>query len=160
MGENIFSKLLGVSVFPWLYVFLLGVLLYYSWEKVNKYFVGKGIYYLIIYVLYVSFIASPAYVIDSLETLIANCLLGLVVISLAYTKPKLGKILKGFDLSYGLYVYHMIVVNIFVQMGWIYSLEYAIIVLFISTVLGGLSWYYVEKNILKLKNRGILHGII
>lgn len=149
--NTIVYKLINVSVFPWLYVFLLGSLLYLNWDKLRCFFEGKALIYIVIYAVYVYFIAGPSYSINSLGNLGANILLGLMTISLAYTKPKIGRFLNGFDISYGLYVYHMIVVNIFVELGLLHKIEYALFALTISIMMGAISWSYLEKRILKLK---------
>ena len=78
-------------------------------------------------------------------------MLGLLTISLAYTLPKLGRILHGIDISYGFYVYHMIVVNVFVELGWVGQIKYVIGALFISLTMGFLSWSYIEKKALRRK---------
>ena len=152
-SDGLISKLIEVSVLPYLYIFLLGSLLYYTWDKIHGIFEGKAYIFMIIYVLYVNLFDGPSYYITSVTVFIANILLCLLTISLAYTLPKIGKILHGFDLSYGLYVYHMVVVNIFVQSGFVGNVKYAIYALTISICLGMLSWWFVERKALQLKSR-------
>lgn len=152
-ASDIVVKLFKVSVFNWLYVFLIGSIAYYNWNKLRLYIEGKAVIYMLIYVFYVNCIASPSYTVNSIETLFANLLLGVLTLSLAYTLPKISSLLKGFDLSYGLYVYHMIIVNIFVQIGLMCEIEYAIIALIISIIMGALSWHFVERKILRYKKR-------
>lgn len=152
-ASDIVVKLFKVSVFNWLYVFLIGSIAYYNWNKLRLYIEGKAVIYILIYVFYVNCIASPSYTVNSIETLFANLLLGVLTLSLAYTLPKISSLLKGFDLSYGLYVYHMIIVNIFVQIGLMCEIEYAIIALIISIIMGALSWHFVERKILRYKKR-------
>ena len=152
-GDGLIAKFIGVTVLPYLYIFLLGSLLYYNWSLVKSFFEGKALIYILIYILYASFIAKPSYDITSMPVLFANILLCLLTISLAYTLPKIAKVLHGFDISYGLYVYHMIVVNIFVQLGLVGKIKYAIIALAISICLGILSWQLLESKVLKLKNK-------
>ena len=151
--DGMISKLIGVSVFPYLYIFLLGSLLYYNWGKVRVLFEKKAYIFVIVYALYVNFVDAPSYSITSVTVFIANILLCLMSISLAYTLPKIGKILNGFDLSYGLYVYHMVVVNVFVQLGLIGNIKYAILALTISICLGMLSWWFIERKALQLKSK-------
>ena len=156
-SSGLIYKLLSVSVFPWLYIFLFGSLIYLNWTKLRFLFEGKAFYYFVSYLLYVSLISEPSYYITSIEVLGSNLLLGCLTISLAFTKVSIGKSLRGFDLSYGLYVYHMIVVNIFVQMGLLYEIKYAITVLVISMILGAISWFFIEKRVLSLKNKLLWH---
>ena len=55
--------------------------------------------------------------------IISNILLSILTISLAYTLPKLGKILKGNDISYGMYIYHMLVINSLIALGYVGQLS-------------------------------------
>lgn len=148
---GIIHKLLGCSIIPWLYCFLIGSLLYYNWDKIKKYVEGKALIYVIVYFLFVNIFAEPSNVIHSLSSLMSNILLAIMTISLAYTKPKFGKFLYGFDISYGLYVYHMIVVNIFVQLGLTRNISYAFYALAISILIATLSWKLIESKALKFK---------
>lgn len=148
---GIFYKLLGVSVLPWLYCFLMGSIMYLNWDKIKRYIEGKALIYGIIYFLFVNFFSEPSNRITSFSILIANFLLAIMTISLAYTKPKLGRLLHGVDISYGLYVYHMIIVNIFVQLKLVGEISYVLIALLISICMAVLSWIYVESKVLKLK---------
>lgn len=151
-NDGIICKILMVSIIPWLYSFLIGSLLYFNWVRVKHFFEGKALLWLVLFIIYVKFIARPSYNILDFWSLGANLLLALFTISLAYTKPQLGRILHGFDISYGVYVYHMIIVNIFVQVGLVGETKYAIMILCISVVLSCMSWTFVEKKALRLKS--------
>ena len=58
------------------------------------------------------------------------------LIGFAYAFPKLS--LKT-DISYGIFLYHMIIVNVFITYGWINSWGYAIVVMVITCVLAYIS---------------------
>ena len=75
-----------------------------------------------------------------------------LTISLAYTIPKMGGILHGIDISYGLYLYHMIVVNVFVELGFVGEWKYGLASLALSVLLGLISWLLIEKKALSLKD--------
>lgn len=149
---GVIYKLIGCSVIPWLYSFLLGSLIYINWNKLKYFIEGKGLIYIFLYGIFVNLVAGPSYELHSILNLIANLLLGIMTLSLAYTKPKFGNFLHGVDISYGLYVYHMIVVNVFVQLEYVGKISYAIICLSISIFIALLSWKFLESKILKLKN--------
>lgn len=151
-SESIIYKLAATSIVPWLYCFLFGTLMYHNWGRLRAVFEGKALLYFSMYLLYVAFVSKPSYKLHSIQELGANLMLGMLTISLAYTLPNLGKILRGFDISYGFYVYHMIVVNVFVQLGWVGRVEYVICSLLISLTMGSFSWKYIEKKALRLKN--------
>lgn len=61
------------------------------------------------------------------------------------------KIRFKFDISYGMYLYHMIIVNIFVQINWMYEAKYFWMAIVGSVVCGFLSWYMVESKFLHRK---------
>ena len=117
--KTMLTKLMGVSVFSYLYLFLLGVLLQKSQKFVAKYLSGNAILYLLIY-LCVS--VALAFLHINVQGNYLNPLsaiaLGLLVISTAYSLPlKYNKKLRGNDISYGVYIYHMLIINVFIAHG-------------------------------------------
>ena len=82
-----------------------------------------------------------------------------LIVSLAMSVPQLSdRILRHHDVSYGLYLYHMLVINLLVGLaapsGWA-SFAAAIIV---SLGLAALSWTLIEKPYLTVK-RGALRAV-
>jgi peptidoglycan/LPS O-acetylase OafA/YrhL len=61
----------------------------------------------------------------------------------------LRKIPLRFDLSYGIYVWHMPVINMLIVM----DLNNPLIALIIIILASAVSWYFVERPALKLKNQ-------
>lgn len=145
-------KLIKYSFLPWLYCFFIGSLLYLNWDAVRKFFEGKAIYWILVYGLYVNLVTGPSYQVVLPGILGANILLAFLTISLAYTIPKMGGILHGIDISYGLYLYHMIVVNVFVELGFVGEWKYGLASLALSVLLGLISWLLIEKKALSLKD--------
>lgn len=78
-----------------------------------------------------------------------------MTISAAFTKPKLGKILHSYDISYGIYIYHVLVINVFVLTGHKGEIGYLGLMIVVTIILGILSWVLVEKKALALKNKKI-----
>jgi peptidoglycan/LPS O-acetylase OafA/YrhL len=81
-----------------------------------------------------------------------------MTILLAFTgKGFAGKILRGNDLSYGIYIYHMPVMNIFVHLMKDRSITSPLWILFLILVsvigLAYISWVCVERKALALKTR-------
>ena len=150
--EGTITKLLWVTVFPYLYNFMIGSLLYIYWDKVRKYIEGKFLIYLSVYLIYcIGLNEYPDFYIASGFTLLTNVMLGLVTISFAYTLPHMGRVLMGYDISYGVYIYHMIVVNVYVQCGFMNDPVYLLQVVAITVLLGIMSWVLVERKALALK---------
>lgn len=152
-NESIFSKLIGVSFLPYLNYFFIGVIIYIYWNKIKIFFEGKALFWLIFYVIFCFYFnVEPSYHPTNFQ-IIANILLGILTISCAFTFPKLGKILKGNDISYGMYIYHMLVINTMVHLGYNEKFNYLIITILLTTIISILSWLFIEKKSLSLKNK-------
>lgn len=150
--ESILDKLIGVSVFPYLYAFLFGGMMYLNWDKIKFFVEGKVGYWCLTYCVYCYFFnISPGYHLEDGTTLFANLLLGVLTISAAFSVTSLAKILHGNDISYGIYIYHMLVVNVFVQMGFVGSIFYLLLVLVVTVIISTISWEFIEKKALLLK---------
>jgi peptidoglycan/LPS O-acetylase OafA/YrhL len=152
-GESNIVKLWGVSVFPYLYCFLSGAILYLCWPKIRNVIEGKAIYWLLIFLAFSIFTDnSPSYFPNNIQ-IISNILLSILTISLAYTLPNLGKILKGNDISYGMYIYHMLVINSLIAIGFVGQVKYLLMAITLTIILSSLSWFLIEKKALSLKKK-------
>jgi len=152
--ENIKYKLGGVFILPFLYNFILGVLGYLYWNKIKFFIEQKFIYWAIIYLIYINIFGNylgidlTSYFIYSFFNIITNLLLAGLVLSFAFSFNNLSnKILKHNDISYGVYIYHMLVINLFVDFGLINKTKYFIFAFFITILLALFSWLFVEKKI-------------
>ena len=155
--QTILVKLMGLNLAPYLFYFLLGSLAYENWPLIKKYYEGKGLIWLCIYIVYCLIFSgwlqkfSPSYWV-SFYGFISVVILSQTILSLAYTTVNASKkLLKGNDISYGVYLYHMPVVNTFIMLGY-KSDDLALLWIFIvSVLLALLSWKLVEKPMLALK---------
>jgi len=151
--ESVFVKLARVNVLPYLYCFLVGAILYMYWDRVKKFIEGKAILWLVIFISYCLAAGThPSYYPKNIQ-MISNILLAVLTISLAYTVPTLGRILKGNDISYGMYIYHMLVINSLVSLGYTGETKYLFSAIVLTTVLSLLSWLFVEKKALAFKTK-------
>lgn len=150
-GENLITKLADVSLLPYLYCFLAGSIMYLFWDKIRKGIEGKAAYWLIVFIAFCLFTGKyPSYYPHNIQ-IISNLLLSILTISLAYTLPKLGKLLKGNDISYGMYIYHMLVINSLVAIGYVGNIKYLFLAIALTTIFSCLSWFFVERKALSLK---------
>jgi peptidoglycan/LPS O-acetylase OafA/YrhL len=153
-------SLLGATLAPYLWMFLVGVSIQRNWSTVRGWLYGRAHWWGLGYLMLCAAARwlgvetggnymNPVYLLP---------LAGLIV-SLATSAPQLSDtILRHHDVSYGLYLYHMLVIDLLVGLaapsGWA-SFAAAIIV---SLGLAALSWTLVEKPYLRGK-RGALRAV-
>jgi peptidoglycan/LPS O-acetylase OafA/YrhL len=148
---------LNVTLIPYLWMFLVGVFIQRNWSAVREWLVGRAHWWVLGYIgactaarwLHIATggnNVSPVYLLP---------LAGLVV-SLAMSAPQLSdRILRQQDVSYGLYLYHMLVIDLLVSFAapplWA-SLTAAIVA---SLGLAALSWTLIEKRYLEHKRQAL-----
>jgi peptidoglycan/LPS O-acetylase OafA/YrhL len=142
-------RLYQETLAPHLYMFLAGVLLQRHFRRIWPWLHNKVLLWLGVYVF-------TALVTQWLGLGLINPIsfipLAFFILACAYTLPLLShQLLRGNDISYGTYIYHMIVINAMVELGYLGRFYYLGIVLSITFVLAYLSWRIVEKPALALK---------
>ena len=148
-------KLIFVTLAPHLWMFLLGIAIHRHFEGLRRWLEGKFLLHLVLYVALL--VASALWTTErsfafyALE-LPARGVLALATIAAAYSARGLaGRMLRGTDISYGVYIYHSIVINVLVELGWMNSLLSVVWVVLITGLLAWLSWTVIEKPALSLK---------
>jgi peptidoglycan/LPS O-acetylase OafA/YrhL len=155
-GAPMLYKLLHVTLIPHLWMFLLGILIHRNFARLEPWIEGKALYYLLAFgvftALQCTFIPErtpPFY----LAYLPSRILLAFATISCAYSlRPLSHKLLRGTDISYGVYIYHSIVINVVVQLGLMTSMRSVAVVYAVSVVAALLSWHCIEKPALACKS--------
>ncbi|MFT6716153.1 MAG: peptidoglycan/LPS O-acetylase OafA/YrhL [Saprospiraceae bacterium] len=148
-------KLLYASSLPWFYMFVLGFL--YSQYAFLREFASKVNVFLLLglYILSMNFVGS--YEVNG-----SNAINPVSVLILTVFLTKLSKVnlklptriqsfLDNYDISYGMYIYHMPVINVFLYTSLFTGLSNIFLVIIITFVFAFLSWTLVEKKSLKLK---------
>jgi peptidoglycan/LPS O-acetylase OafA/YrhL len=153
---DIVIKIIRVTPVPHLYLFLLGVLLQRNEHFVKRYLAGKAVIWWVSYLLLMYGVeagfglevsASPLFVLPS------RVILGCVAIAFCFSWIELSsKLLGQLDLSYGIYLYHMLVVNSLLQVGYAGKFSGLIISFSLSIVLAWISWVVIEAPCLRLKH--------
>ncbi len=159
--QSNFIKLLGLNLIPYLFYFLGGAIIYEKWHLIKKFYINKGLYWLVAYCIYCAIFSiwlekfTPSYW-PNVWGVISILLLVQATISLAYTNTKLSvKLLNHNDISYGLYLFHMPIINTLVFYGFGGKDISFIILIAVVCILSFLSWTFIEKPALRLKNRTI-----
>ena len=152
VDESLITKLIGVSFLPWFYIFLLGVLAQRNFEFSHAYLAGKFHLIFPVYLFSAYMLSGSGSAFGNNSNPIVAALLVLTVFSFAYSTPALSKkVLRGNDMSYGIYIYHMPVVNLLLYSGLYRKTEYGFVALTACILLAAISWLIIEKPALRLK---------
>lgn len=154
---GLFLKLFGVSVIPFLYMFIIGIILQRNFNFVIVFLKGKAILLLIIY-LVVAFLTSQLglkYNGNYLNPFSAF-LLALLTVSFGYTfNDRISNIFRGNDISYGMYIYHMVILNVLIYLNFFSPIINFVVMLIMTFTIAFLSWKIIEKPFLSLKSSSI-----
>ena len=152
-SDGFAAKLFSVSFPPWFYMFVLGAWLSTRQDWQKRLLHLSPAYFLAGYSV-VALLGWQAGVrihgneINPLSYL----LLAALIFRLAYSRPKLSdRILRRNDISYGVYIYHMPVLNLFVFYGMSGSLWWVLAATLITVTFALASWRFVERPALRLK---------
>lgn len=147
-------KLLRVSFAPWIYMFLIGVIFQKNFERIYEILHGKFIYCLLVYLLIaLMFRKFGADFGNSMNPLLF-IFLAVLIFSFAYSNTNLSMaILQKTDISYGIYIYHMPIVNYLIYTNYFSGYQAGAIALMLVITTSLLSWHVLEKKFLKLKNK-------
>jgi len=121
-----------------------GALLYYQFNMFKRY---QHLIFAIAFLVYLSQSVLPIYPLYALS-------LSIIVIYLATAIKQLGHIAKHGDLSYGIYIWHFPIIQIFIALGLFTSnvwLGFTELVLVVFSA-AWLSWHYIEKPFLSKKS--------
>jgi len=150
--DEIGYKLLRVSFLPWFYMFLFGVIVQKNFDFFYKIVAGKFIYFLILYCVIGYLARTYKFGLGNNINPVIYIFLVLLALSFAYSFVGLSKkILRGNDISYGTYIYHMPVVNFMLYNGYSGDMIQAFYVFLITVLLAVISWLVIEKKSLGLK---------
>ena len=159
-GETFWHKLLGVTFVPHLYLFLAGVLMQRNWTRVAPWIAGRGALWLAGYAVVAYLLHSAGFRVgtNTPDPLGVPFLLA-AIFALAYTGPGLSdRLLRRNDISYGVYIYHMLAVNSFLVLGWPSSWSLIVLLFVVTFLAAGLSWGLVERRALARK-RSTVHAV-
>jgi peptidoglycan/LPS O-acetylase OafA/YrhL len=145
--ETLVQKLIRYSFMNSIYAFMFGVVMQRYKIHQKAWIYGKGLFWLVAYLIVCYLVPTNNY-----TFVILIMMLGITTISLAYTGTSLShRLFHGNDISYGFYIYHGLVMGVFVELNIIGQYRYIIYIIAFTVALASLSWYLLEKPILKRK---------
>jgi peptidoglycan/LPS O-acetylase OafA/YrhL len=151
------KKILSVSIFSYLYFFVIGIALKLNYQYIRKIIEDKFIYWLCLWLVYNYYflVYKNSYVgpyQTNLEGILCLFILAGTIISFAFSFKGLSeKLLKHQDFSYGIYIYHMPIINLLVALnltGIGKNMAFSLVLVLFFAIL---SWFLIEKKALKLK---------
>lgn len=150
---QIVIKLYGQTVFPYLYLFLAGAFLAEFSKEILSYIAKYWYAFILISViLYISKFDIPFTSYSVLKSIIG--VYGMI--GFVYSFPRLN--IKT-DISYGLYIYHMTVVNAMITLGFTKQIQYLFIAVIVSIIFAWISTKTVgswtsrqKRKMLEIKN--------
>jgi peptidoglycan/LPS O-acetylase OafA/YrhL len=160
LGET-WHKLVAVSFLPWIYMFQVGLLASVHWDRIAPLFVGKFSYWFATFFfaaligLFLDLGNHGNRIAFPWALLIAG-----TTLSAAFARPHLAnRLLRGNDISYGLYIFHMPIFNYVIAIGLAGS-SVAILGAAAAVPLAAfISWKLIEGPALRRKRSNRLHQI-
>ena len=155
-GE-LWFKLVGVTFLPWFYMFLAGVLAQRNFSSLRPHLSGR---FLVVLAVYCA-LAWPlsGYFGWSLGNDLGPLLfagVALLAFAAAFSRPELSDLLlRRNDISYGVYLYHMPVVNLLLALGLGGTPEALAAAMGATLLLALGSWVVIEKPALRLKRHAL-----
>jgi len=142
---------------PYLWMFLVGVLMQRHWGALRSWFAGRAHWWFLGYVL-LGVVSKRLHLSVGSADVSPMFLLPLagVVLSCAVSLPNLAdRLLRHHDISYGTYIYHALVLNLMLLFGVQGGFLSAVAAVAISLGLGAASWWFVERPFLRRKRRSL-----
>ena len=125
------GKLIIVSFAPWFFMFMLGAYISTNKNLQVKIISVNPLIYLVLYLATYFFASEYNLGTGNNINFISYVLLCLLIFKLAYTNPSLSnQVLSGNDVSYGIYIYHMPIVNL-----WLFLKIQGTTISFITAIL-------------------------
>jgi len=145
-------KLYRVSFFPWVFMFLAGIFFQSNFKKFFA--LMHKVPAFIVFLLYLLIHAIWTDIeLGNRIGPIQFFLLIVVIFRFAYFLPNLGKkFFKGNDISYGIYIWHMPIVNQLIYLQYHGDQFNVFISVFLSVMLAAFSWIFIERPALSLKS--------
>ncbi len=141
--ETFAAKVVRYAFFSHYFLFVLGALGFYVSAHRLPWIRGKLLLWLIPVVAIHLFAPWTVFTI-----ILGQLFLGIFVLSAAFTY--IGRnLMEGYDISYGVYLFHGLVLNVMIVMGLSGALYQLYVVLGVSYVAGLLSWVFVETAFIR-----------
>lgn len=141
---------LSHSCIPYFYIYFAGWFIYRFRERIVPILARTKVLCVLLFIIRALYCERYGVRVGDYMDIIQVLLLCMLTIGIGYS---FGKIRFKFDLSYGLYLYHMIIVDIFVHIGFVGKISYVVAVYAIAVLCALISHYLVDDTISNFFNR-------
>jgi peptidoglycan/LPS O-acetylase OafA/YrhL len=152
-------KLVFITIWPYLYMFLFGVFIQKNYWIIQKLLKGKFVYLITLYLVFGYICIIYSLIPKDYYYSILVFLLVPLIFSLAYSKVNFNLITLKNDISYGIYIYHLVIINIFIEINLVGDIKYLFLLIILTIFISTLSWKFIEKPSLKLKDTVLLKRV-
>lgn len=167
-------KILFYTFLPHLWMFILGLLAWRNFDRIRILVEGRFLLWSALFIalnyglqsLYQAMghtpdmlynyqdMVYPAHWLYNASYALIRGVLTLWVLAAAFSRPHLAEqVLRGQDISYGVYLYHALLIGLMISYGFVGSSLSFLAALVGAGILGFISWITVEKRFLKLKKK-------
>lgn len=156
------GKLTMVTFVPWFYMFLLGAWVSTTPGVLDRLMAIRWRWLLLAYAIGVGVSVGLGlpYLGNDVSPLVFLPIGG-IVLKAAFAWPEIAdRLLRRNDISYGIYIYHMPVINVLMYVGLLRTTTWLVIGVAATVGLAVLSWLLVERPALKLKRRTIRTPVV
>jgi peptidoglycan/LPS O-acetylase OafA/YrhL len=145
-----------VTILPYLFLFITGIAFYKHYDTVKRFVNGKFVWWFSLFIVTETIKTYSIIDFGVVLNILVWVIFSFMVFSFAFSFRNLSDyLLKRNDFTYGIYIYHMLVVNIFVHLKMVGDVKYIAAIVALTVVLGMMSWFLIEKPFLQLKKHSI-----
>lgn len=148
------QKHLHVNVFTYLFYFILGMKFYIHRIYLSRYIENKFYIWFLAYCGYLYF-GQDIFSVKVVFELFKWIIFSFCIFSFAYSFTFFSNFLKNNDYTYGIYIYHMLIINTAVTLKVETTIINSFFIVLLSILSGIISWHFLEKKFLKLKKKTI-----
>ena len=154
-STDFWFKLIKFSMLPHFWLFLLGVVVQRKLEVIKKYFEGKFVLWVGVHIVVCMVATRLGFVAASnMPAIPVSISLSCLTLSAAFTRSNLSdRLLRHNDISYGVYIYHNLVINALEATGIVGGWYAFWATLFLTLLLATASWKLIELPSINLKKR-------
>lgn len=148
----------SVSIGPYFWMFATGVTARLYWSRICSMFEGRAVWWFVAHVAALAlslvvgksgaiYFADPEVLVITRVFILAGLTLS---VAFTFVRPRL---LRAYDTSYGVYLYHMLILQVMFNLGMTGRLRYWAVVFCGSLALGALSFILVERPCMRLREK-------